>query len=56
MFFTRQKQVVEDKDDAISQIRDLVDQKLEEQVEGEENKKILADHKKRWVEISVKYR
>ena len=35
IFFTKQKQIIEDKDDAISQIRELVEAKLAENQEGE---------------------
>lgn len=56
LFFTKQKQIIEDKDDAISQIREMVEQKLAENQEGEENKNALVQYKQKWVEISVKYK
>lgn len=42
LFFTKQKQIIQDKDDAISQIIEVVEAKLGEEVEGEENKIALA--------------
>lgn len=56
LFFTKQKQIIEDKDDAISQIREMVEQKLAENQEGEENKNALIQYKQKWVEISGKYK
>lgn len=56
IFFTKQKQIIEDKDDAITQIRDLVESKLAEAQEGEDNKAILNEHKQKWADISVKYK
>ena len=48
LFFTKQKQIIEDKDDAISQIREVVESKLAESQEGEENKTELAQYKQKW--------
>lgn len=34
----------------------MVEAKLAENQEGEENKTALAEHKQKWAEISVKYK
>lgn len=54
-YFVRQKQLIEDKDEAIPQICEMVEAKLAEDQEGEEEKKILAEHKAKWNEIKHKY-
>lgn len=56
IFFTKQKQIIEDKDDAVSQIREMIEAKLSEPQEGEENKNTLAQYKKQWEELQVKYK
>ena len=55
IYFVRQKQLIEDKDDAIPQIMEMVEAKLEEGQEGEEEKKVAANYKNRWAEIKGKY-
>lgn len=45
----RQKGIIEDKDDAISQLSSAVEEKLAEQAEGEDVKAHLAECKSRWV-------
>ena len=48
LYFVRQKGIVEDKDDAIPQIVQLVEGKLQQQQEDEESKKHLEKHSQRW--------
>ena len=52
----RQKQVIEDKDEAIPQIVEMIEAKLVEDQDGEENEKSKVEMTKRWEEISVKYK
>ena len=49
LFFVRQKQVIEDKDDAISQLAAAVEEKLEESPESEDARAHLAECRERWV-------
>lgn len=56
IFFVRQKQVIEDKDEAIPQIVEMIEAKLVEDQDGEENEKSKVEMTKRWEEISVKYK
>jgi hypothetical protein len=56
LYFTKQKQIIQDKDDAFTQIVELIETKLGEEVEGEENKASLAENRQKWAEISHKYK
>lgn len=49
LFFVRQKGIIEDKDDAISQLSSAVEEKLGEEADGEDVKIHLAECKVRWV-------
>ncbi len=49
LFFVRQKGIIEDKDDAISQLSSAVEEKLGEEADGEDVKIHLAECKARWV-------
>lgn len=54
LFFARQKNIIEDKDDAISQLTSAVEDKLQETGETEEIKTHLAECRNRWVELGRK--
>lgn len=56
MFFVRQKQIIEDPNDDISSIIQLVEAKLEEAQEGEENIAAQNSYKQKWEEISHLYK
>jgi hypothetical protein len=56
IFFTKQKQIIQDKDDAIQQIIEAVEGKLSSEVEGEENKSAQAEYRIKWEKISGKYK
>lgn len=56
IFFVKQKQVIEDKDEAIPQIVEMIEAKLTEDQDGEENKKSKEEMSTRWAEISIKYK
>ena len=52
----RQKQIIEDKDEAIPQIIEMVEAKLAEDQDGEENIKSKQEHAERWAIVSMKYK
>lgn len=56
LFFVKQKQVIEDKDEAIPQIIEMIEAKLAEDQDGEENQKCQIELKEKWAQISVKYK
>lgn len=56
VFFVRQKQIIEDPNDDISSIIQLVEAKLEEAQEGEENIAAQNSYKQKWEEISHLYK
>lgn len=56
IFFVKQKQVIEDKDEAIPQIVEMIEAKLLEDQDGEENIKSKELMAARWAEISIKYK
>ena len=56
IFFVRQKQVIEDKDEAIPQIVEMIEAKLAEDQDGEENQKSKEEMTNRWAVISMKYK
>lgn len=49
LFFVKQKGIIEDKDDAISQLYSAVEDKLGDEADGEDVKIHLAECKARWV-------
>jgi hypothetical protein len=49
LFFVAQKNIIEDKDDAISQLTQAVEDKLNETAETEEIKQHVAECRNRWV-------
>ena len=54
LFFVRQKHIIEDKDEAISQLASAVEEKIHEVGESEEIKTHLNDCRNRWEELSKK--
>jgi hypothetical protein len=56
LFFVRQKNIIEDKDDAIAQLTGAVDEKINEPGDSEEIRVQLVECRKRWNELGKKCR
>lgn len=54
LYFVEQKKIIEDKDDAISQISSAVDQKINEQGDTQEITSHLVECRARWSELKLK--
>ena len=54
LFFVRQKNIIEDKMDAIAQLTGAVEEKLSEEGESEEIKAHLKECRLRWTELGKK--